>query len=132
MIYHNLYNDHIQPDVNILNNIEILIKESDPDLKILKSEVSDAIQTLKEWKSLGIDNIPSEIIKDGGSSITKILTQICQTSWDNKILPTQWTQSLVIMSEVLDNLTPSISIGGRSVGNLQFADDTDLIAGTNK
>ena len=36
------------------------------------------------------------------------------------------------MSEVQDNLTPSISIGGRPVWNLKFADDIDLIAGTNK
>ena len=36
------------------------------------------------------------------------------------------------MSEVQDNLPPSISIGCRSVWNLKFADDIDLIAGTNK
>ena len=36
------------------------------------------------------------------------------------------------MSEVQDNLTPSISIGGRPVWNLKFSDDIDLIAGTNK
>ena len=36
------------------------------------------------------------------------------------------------MSEVQDNLTQSISIGGRPVWNLKFADDIDLIAGTNK
>ena len=36
------------------------------------------------------------------------------------------------MSEVQDNLTPSISIGGRSVWKLKFADDIDLIAATNK
>ena len=36
------------------------------------------------------------------------------------------------MSEVQDNLTPSISIGGRPVWNIKFADDIDLIAATNK
>ena len=36
------------------------------------------------------------------------------------------------MSEVQDNLTPSISIGGRSVWNLKFEDDIDLLAGNNK
>ena len=35
------------------------------------------------------------------------------------------------MSEVQDNLTPSISIGVRPVWNLKFADDIDLIVGTN-
>ena len=37
-----------------------------------------------------------------------------------------------IMSEVQDNLTPSISIGGRPVWKLKFSYDIDLIAGTNK
>ena len=55
--YHNLYNYPIQPDVNILNNTEILSKESDPDLTILKSGVSDVIQTFKEGKLPGIGNI---------------------------------------------------------------------------
>ena len=36
------------------------------------------------------------------------------------------------MSEVQDNITPSLSISGRQVWNLKFADDIDLIAGTNK
>ena len=89
---HNLDNYPIQPHVNILNNTDILSKESDTYLTILKSEVSDAKQMLKEGKSPGIDNIPSEIIKHEGSSKTKFLTQICQKSWDNKIWPTQWTQ----------------------------------------
>ena len=62
----------------ILNNTDILSKESDTDPTILKSEVSDAIQTLKEGKSPGIDNIPRELIKHGESSTTKFLTQICQ------------------------------------------------------
>ena len=36
------------------------------------------------------------------------------------------------MSEVQHNLTPSISIGGRPVWNLKFADEIYVIAGTNK
>ena len=71
---HNLHNYPKQHDVNILNNTEILSKESDPDLKILKSAVSDAIQTLKEGKSPGINNIPSELIKHKESFTTKFLT----------------------------------------------------------
>ena len=36
-----------------------------------------------------------------------------------------------IMSEVQDDITASISIGGRLVWNLTFSDEIDLIAGTN-
>ena len=61
----NLYNYPIQPGVNILNNTEIISKDSNLYLKILKSEISDVIQISNEGKSPGIDNILSELIKHG-------------------------------------------------------------------
>ena len=36
-----------------------------------------------------------------------------------------------IMRETLHDFTPTISIGGRPLCNLRFADDIDLIAGSN-
>ena len=36
-----------------------------------------------------------------------------------------------IMQEALDNHTTSISVGGRPVCNLRFADDIDLMGGSN-
>ena len=46
--------------------------------------------------SPGFDNIPSELIKHGGNTVTRILTTLCQISWASKVWPWQWTKSLII------------------------------------
>ena len=47
---------------------------------MLESDVIEAIKTLNEGKSPGFDNIPSELIKHGGNTITIILTTLYQLS----------------------------------------------------
>ena len=44
----------------------------------------DAINTLTEGKSPGINNIPSELIKNGGNSVINIITVLCQQSCTSK------------------------------------------------
>ena len=51
---------------------------------------------LKEGKSPGNDNIPSELIKHRGNSVANILTVLCQKSLTSKTWKAQLTQSLVI------------------------------------
>ena len=43
-----------------------------------------------------MDNIPSELRKNGGEATTTVLTAICQKIGDTKEWLKQWTQSLVI------------------------------------
>ena len=43
-----------------------------------------------------MDNIPSELLKNGGEATTTVLTAICQKIGDTKEWLKQWTQSLVI------------------------------------
>ena len=74
----NVYNYKIRPDNNLLkpnkiNKLYIAMKISNEDsLSILESEVRNEILTLKNGKSPGPDNIPSELLKYGGESIIKI------------------------------------------------------------
>ena len=70
--------------------------DQDDDLPILKDEVINAIQRLKDGKSPGNDNISSELLKHGGNAIVNVFTELCQKSWSMKKCPAQWTQSLVI------------------------------------
>ena len=60
------------------------------------SEVESAMKPLTTNKSAGIDNIPAELIKNGGEVVTTALLDIC-----NKILikgewPKEWTKSILI------------------------------------
>ena len=70
--------------MNIRENEEIA------ELPILKSEVEYAIKKLKNGKSPGIDNISSELIKEGCTVLRELLTELCQTIWTTKIWPRVW------------------------------------------
>ena len=90
-----LYNYPINPDPSVLAHNENQNTYTDDELPILESEVVNAIKSLKEGKSPGIDNIyvyigiPSELIKHGGTAIIRMLTAICQKAWVSKSWPKQ-------------------------------------------
>ena len=91
-----LYNYQIKPDTNIIKNQQNTIRPEPSPLPVLKEEVTEAIHSLPDNKSPGLDNIPSELIKHGGDELNKVLTTICQKIWQTKQWPTLWTQSLII------------------------------------
>ena len=62
---------------------------------MLREKVEEAVLNLKAEKSLGVDKMSSEVLKNGGEATIIILTAICQ-NWETKEWPKEWTQSLVI------------------------------------
>ena len=88
-----LYNYPIKPDNSVIISQNT---DSVDELPILKSVVEESIQKLKEGKSPGTDNIPSELLKYGGDAIVNIFTVLCQLSWSKKEWPKQWTESLIV------------------------------------
>ena len=54
------------------------------------------MQSLKKGKSAGVDNIPVELVQEGGEDVITALTTICNKIWQTGEWPTPWTQSLVI------------------------------------
>ena len=52
--------------------------DGEDSLLILKEEVEAAVWSLKLGKSPGADNIPSELVKNGGKEVVKTLTALCQ------------------------------------------------------
>ena len=67
-------------------------------------EVEAAVQSLKEGKSAGVDNIPAELVQAGGEDVITALTIICNRIWQTGEWPTSWTQSLVITLPKKGNL----------------------------
>ena len=61
---------------------------------ILPEEVEMAVAALKKGKSVGIDNIPAELVQAGGESMFDVLKKICNKIWKTGEWPTPWTQSL--------------------------------------
>ena len=88
-----LYNYPIKPDTNRLVSRDA---DSGENLPILRSEVENALKCLKKGKAPGIDNIPGELLINGGTQLVDILTKLCQKVWEEKEWPDSWTQSLII------------------------------------
>lgn len=63
---------------------------------ILECEVRSALQSLANGKTAGSDNIPIELIKEGGEEAVKVITKLCNKIWQNKVWPEDWKRSIFI------------------------------------
>jgi hypothetical protein len=59
-------------------------------------EVEMAIEKLKSYKSPGIDQIPAELIKAGGSKICSEFHKLIISIWNKEELPDQCKESIVV------------------------------------
>jgi hypothetical protein len=55
-------------------------------------EFEMAIEKLKRCKSPGIDQIPAELIKAGGSKICPEIHKLINSVWNKEELPNQWKE----------------------------------------
>mgnify|MGYP006273469667 CR=1 FL=1 len=90
-----LYNHPLQPDHSLIDGDSTPQREPSP-LPVLKEEVEEAIRSLPTGKSPGADNIPAELLKNGGEHLATVITSLCQKIWATKQWPVEWTQSLII------------------------------------
>ena len=73
-----LYNRQINPDISVLNSNANYNTYMEEELPILEFELIEVNKSMKECKSPGMVNIPSEIVKYGGNVVVRILTTLCQ------------------------------------------------------
>ena len=59
-------------------------------------EVELAIEKLKSHKSSGIDQIPAEMIKEGGRTIRDEIHELIISIWNKEELPEEWKESIII------------------------------------
>ena len=50
----------------------------------------------KQERSPGVENIPSELLQNGGEAITTVLTAICQMIWEMKKWLKDWAHSFIV------------------------------------
>ena len=79
--------------------------EDEPD--ILLSEVTNAIQHLKNNKSPGPDEIPAELIKYADESGAKVIQHLCNRIWKTKRWPADWKNS-TFLTYLATSLPPSL------------------------
>ena len=84
-----LYNYEFHRDTNLLQSNQTLTQEAEIP-PVLREEVEEAVRSLKERKSQEVDNIPAELLKNGGKATTTVLTAIGQKIWETKEWPKEW------------------------------------------
>jgi len=94
--YKNEYdNDTVDELMKELELISPLQKDDTGDY-ILKEEEEKAITRMKNKKSPGIDEITSEMIKAGRVCLTDHLHYLCNLTWKDGKMPTEWTKSVLV------------------------------------
>ena len=88
-----LYNYRATGDSEVLN---VPPASNNANYPILREEVEAAVKSLKKGKSAGVDNIPAELLQQGGEAMVNALLICCNNIWRTGDWPTPWTQSLVI------------------------------------
>ena len=71
---------------------------------ILREEAEAQVKSLKNGRSAGMHNIPSELVQAGGEDMIDMLLIICNKIWQTGEWPTPWTQSLIITLPKKGNL----------------------------
>ena len=89
-----LYNYELHPDTSLLQSNQSPTHEAE-NLPVPREQAEEAVRNRRTGKSPGVDNISSELLKNGGETTTTALTAICQKIWETKEWPREWTQSLV-------------------------------------
>ena len=59
-------------------------------------EVDLAFEKLKSHKSPGIDQIPAELIKEGGRTIRYQIHKLIVSIWNKEELPKEWKESIIV------------------------------------
>lgn len=94
-----LYNYPITTDASVLTSLAQGGPGEDDQMEepdITKREIETAVAKLKNGKAAGFDNIPAELVKNGGCSTIDALHKICNSVWKTGEWPSQWTKSLIV------------------------------------
>jgi hypothetical protein len=60
------------------------------------SEVEVAIGKLKRYKSQGVDQIPAELIQEGGETLRTEIHKLIRLIGNKEALPHHWKESIVV------------------------------------
>jgi hypothetical protein len=58
-------------------------------------EIVNSMQKFKKGKVPGFDNVPAELLVNGGDSMNEIFLKIYQQIWQKGEWPQQWTMSVI-------------------------------------
>jgi hypothetical protein len=80
--------------------------------------VHSIAEKLKSHKSPGIDQIPAELIKAGGSAIRCAIHKLIIAVWNKEELPGEWKESIIVPIHKKGVKHIVITIGAYQFGQL--------------
>ena len=91
------FNDLLNPKVVPRGSIDVEQEdESNENLEPPKvEEVRIAMKKLKNNKAPGTDNIPAEMLKQGGNQLEQFLLKIVTSVWEEEKMPQQWKEGII-------------------------------------
>ena len=96
--------EHFKETLNQPEPVELLAfheGENIPELNVNTDQIStweveNSIRKLKNNKSAGMDRIPAELLKSGGSILKNKLQMLCNSCWERKSVPQDWKKGAII------------------------------------
>ena len=61
-------------------------------------EVTQTIKRLKNHRSLGPDNVSSELIKEGGQDLIYKMHKVMKEVWNTERMPKDWEEGMCVLS----------------------------------
>ena len=83
-------------DLTILTEIPQSPVKTELDDTPTLEEVQRCIETLRNNKSPGVDGIPAEVLKYGGTELIEALYRIIRECWETEAVPEDWKLSRII------------------------------------
>ena len=124
-------------DLHDPDNHDGVITHLEPD--ILECEVKWALENITMSKASGGDGIPVELFKILKDDAVKVLHSVCQKIGKEVCQGCILSHCLfnlyaeyIMRNAGLDGAQAGIKISGRNINNLRYADDTTLVAKSEK
>ena len=95
------WKEHFEEALNCPDPVDPPVVPLGPDLpinmgSITKAEIRVAVKKLKNGKAPGLDNIPPEALKEGGTITVDVLHKFLNKIWKEEEIPNDWKEGLLI------------------------------------
>jgi hypothetical protein len=84
----NARSEELVPENIIFNNVE----EVPPPIYY---EINQVVEKLKTHKAVGLENIPAELIKQGGIELKRRIHKLIKKIWQEETVLTEWTEGII-------------------------------------
>ena len=67
------------------------------DKEFERREIEKVVRCLKNGKAAGMDGLPYEMFKFGGTAVIDMLLELYNSVWNEEKVPSKWNESRVVL-----------------------------------